>query len=101
MKNKKSTEGLKITLSFVDVPINIAKTFREDIRGKYGNIYWVKLMDLMRKAEAYDYLISQQGYVEDMDIPEENIEKDKYGKPVQKDEEENVIRTFTKEIKVD
>jgi len=41
-----------------DTPINIIKEFTVDVKEQYGNIYWVKLKDLMRKAEAYDYIIS-------------------------------------------
>lgn len=50
-----------------DVPLNLFKRFISDIQ-LYNDIYWVKLMDLMRKAEAYDAMVGNTEYSE----PEEN-----------------------------
>jgi len=55
---KQKPNRVKVDLKMVDTPVSIVKNFCSDVHSKYGNIYWVKLMDLMRKAEAYDYLMS-------------------------------------------
>lgn len=81
---RKNTNGVRFDMTFVDVPLNIAKVFRSDVRTKYGNIYWVKLMDLMRKAEAYDHMIAT-GEVLYEPVQEEEPEKKK------EDEEEGVM----------
>lgn len=62
-----------INLKFNDCPLSLVKAFREDIKTKYGNIYWVKLMDLMRKAEAYDLI--RDGLMP-QEVPQQEEEKD-------------------------
>ena len=88
-KTKFPINGIKMTLSMVDVPLHIMKKFKSDVSDRYGNIYWVKLMDLMRKAEAYDMMLAS------MDSGMEY--QDDYPKPEAK--EDNGIKTFTGTIK--
>lgn len=81
-KAKESKNPIRIRLTFVDVPIHLANAFCSDVKDNYGNIYWVKLMDLMRKAEAYDAFIALADSPSQPIIPESKDEEkphDKYG----------------------
>jgi hypothetical protein len=72
-KNGKNINHAKLDrLSMTDVPLGVAKDFFSDIKSRYGNIYWVKLMDLMRKAQAYDLLI--QGLEQGVPVMEQQDE---------------------------
>jgi len=64
---------LKLDFTMVDVPIHLVDSFCVDIRQNYGNIYWAKLMDLMRKAEAYDAMVMQHELM--TKEPDENEEE--------------------------
>lgn len=89
MKDQDKTKNI-ITqkyLTLTDVPFNVACEFRRDVKERYGDVYWVKLMDLMRKAEAYDMFVCL-GLV-----PQQEPEVQ------QKEEESSGIKTFTGEIK--
>lgn len=76
---------IKLNLTMNDVPIFLFKKFVSDIK-KYNDIYWVKLLDLVRKAECYDYIVTQ-GYVPDM------IEKDELDE-IDKEENKEYISTM-------
>jgi hypothetical protein len=93
VKNPNSNK-IKVNLTMVDVPIHIFSYFTGDVKEKYGNIYWVKLMDLMRKAEAYDFAMGT-GYVPNVyeNDEEEKKPKDKYGE-IKKEEDDKGIYTF-------
>jgi len=69
---------LKGKFTMVDVPVHLVNAFCSDIKTNYGNIYWVKLMDLMRKAEAYDAMVqgtTVQTREEPIDISEDKSEE--------------------------
>jgi len=51
-KEKRITVGLHMN----ETPMNVYKKFIKDI-DRYNNTYWIKLMDLMTKAEAFDKLL--------------------------------------------
>ena len=67
----------------VDTPLHVVKQFCSDIKEKYGDIYWVKLMDLMTKAEAYDALM-------------EEVKEDE--EPVSQEIKKEKVMTFTGEV---
>lgn len=69
-KTKKAKAYCK-QFTMVDVPIHIVKDFVSDVEVIYGNIYWVKLQDLMRKAEAYDVMMMEMGKSLEEDVKEE------------------------------
>ena len=62
LKETKESKNGKVTRSLVmkDVPVILIEKFCYNIGTEYNDIYWVKLQDLVRKAEMYDYLISMQ-----------------------------------------
>lgn len=95
---KSSKNKIRIDLTMNDVPVHIVNSFRSDVKKKYGDIYWVKLMDLMRKAEFLDFLMAQ-GSVPQMDFIEE-VPKDKFGKPEDKDEDKGIY-TFEGRVDLD
>ena len=85
MKDQDKTKKPKAfckQFAMVDVPLHIVKEFCGDVKVKYGDIYWVKLMDLMRKAEAYDMLVGET-------VEEELVTPD----------EERTVNTLTGPIK--
>lgn len=41
-----------------NIPIPVFEMFMSDIQECYNGVYWAKIHDLMRKAEAYDYIVS-------------------------------------------
>lgn len=76
---RRKNSQLRRNLTIVDVPMALAERFCYGIREEYGDVYWVKLQDLMRKAEAYDALLtfgcpagSQQEEIQH-DTPQETI----------------------------
>jgi len=76
---KRKETGASVDFSIQDCPMWIYKEFTSDIN-KYNDTYWVKLMDLQRKAKAYDYLMAGIPEEEPMpELPEEEIKKDRYG----------------------
>lgn len=78
IKGKPSKMGLTIS----DMPLWLFKKFITDIKYEYNDQYWVKLMDLMRKAEAYDSMMSGYDIPQEQPqqvIPEEKEEKDDEG----------------------
>lgn len=64
-KSNKKTIGVGIN----DMPIHLFHAFKEMARERYNDVHWVALQDLMRKAEAYDYLL--QGYLPEQEQTEE------------------------------
>ena len=44
-------------LSMNDVPLWIYEKFVSDVGDKYDGVYWIKLMHLLQKAEAYDLIV--------------------------------------------
>lgn len=94
---------IKNDFTLVDVPISVAREFKRDIATRYGNIYWVKLLDLMRKAEAYEYIIAgcdtpDIGY----QLPPQDKEQDKLAvEHAGSEDDAKVIKTFSKTIKGD
>lgn len=87
----------KVGLGINDMPIWLLKKFKHDIKREYNDQHWVKLMDLMRKAEAYDAFVLN-GFVQEQ-YEEENVEDHL---PVVEDKEETpTISTFGKKIKVE
>lgn len=74
--NKAKGLNDKIGFAINDVPLWLYKQFTSDVKQKYNDIYWVKLMDLMRKAEAYDSMLASQGYMEEPMQEVENVEKE-------------------------
>ena len=68
-----------------DCPIWLYRQFDSDVKEKYQNKYWIKLMDVMRKAECYDAFI-KGGII----TPQQPIQQEK--EEVQ--EEEQQIKTI-------
>lgn len=54
--NKCKRDGTLPGLAFSNIPIPVFEWFMSDIDTNYNNTYWVKLLMLMQKAEAYDML---------------------------------------------
>lgn len=56
------------------MPIPVFESFMSDVHECYAGVYWAKLNDLMRKAEAYDMFV-QLGMIpaqkEELDIKDE------------------------------
>lgn len=73
---------IKVTLTMNDVPLPLVEEFCSDVMNRYNDSYWVKLQDLMRKAQAYDYIVNVQNSVY-MDVPEQDVDleqdKDDFG----------------------
>lgn len=55
-RKHKNTINMKIH----DCPMTIYTEFIKDVH-EYNNMYWVKLKDVMRKAEFYDNIVSMNG----------------------------------------
>lgn len=74
MVEKDKSGNVKVQLKISDVPVGMAREFSTFAKIAYNDMYWVLLKDLMRKAEAYDLILSltEPGY----NIPEEK-EKNK------------------------
>ena len=72
VKRRPGTTGFSVN----DVPLWLVKEFMSDVKQKYNDTFWVKLMDLMRKAEAYDTMVANRGliFTED-DVPPEEKEE--------------------------
>lgn len=93
-EKKKIYSGVGFSIS--DVPLGLMKWWMEDIKTSYNDCYWAKLMDLRRKAEAYDAIMSLsgqpvEGEVEELptDVDEADAEVSTIGsqKEQKKDEE--------------
>ena len=65
-KQKDRKKNLKVGVNISDVPLHLVKDFSRLARTKYNDMYWVTLLDLYRKAEAYDVLL-QSGMIEEID----------------------------------
>lgn len=76
-------------LSLIDVPKLVAEDFLCDVKEEYGNVRWVKLKDLMRKAEAYDMFV-QFGIVPQSPPPSSSMSEEEESK-------DDAIQTLTKE----
>lgn len=50
-------EGKTVGFAISDIPVSLFREFMYDIH-LYGDKYVLKLQDLMRKAEVYDFLMS-------------------------------------------
>lgn len=70
-------------------PLWLFKKFSEDAKARYNDVYWVRLLDLERKAEAYDLFV-QAGIIV---MPEQEQQKS-----VEKDDTEGVL-TFSGRVK--
>ena len=71
-KDKKFTPCYEAAaLVMNDVPIDLLKEFTSDVKVKYGNIRWVKLMNIMEKAKAYDNMMVLVGEDEPIQQQEE------------------------------
>lgn len=44
-------------LSMNDVPMWLYEKFISDVSEKYDGVYWIKLMHIVQKAEAYDMMV--------------------------------------------
>lgn len=81
-KGKRGVKPSKVSVGFGinECPLWLYKAFTSDIH-KYNNTSWIKLMDVMRKAEMYDYIVIE-GNSEPYPVDEEeDIDKptDKFG----------------------
>jgi hypothetical protein len=87
LEKSKPKPSIKVTFTINDMPLWLMKEFKSDIKTKYNDVYWTKLLDVMRKAQAYDYLMAGEfpDYNEKEDV-EEPIEQ-----PKQEDKGEEVI----------
>jgi len=54
-RKRKDTLGMGIN----DCPLWLVKKFTQDAEKRFNDVYWVKLHDLMMKAEAYERLIGE------------------------------------------
>lgn len=79
----KGINVVRVGLVMNDTPLSVVKAFKHDIH-LYNDMYWVKLQDLMRKAEAYDYIMSMGQSMSCLEEPVQQQEK----------EDENTIKTF-------
>lgn len=86
VKSKGQRVGYGFSIS--DCPLWLYRAFVENVKTEYNDIYWVKLMDLMRKAEAYDAIMS--GVVPGQDVPA----------PVEHVDEEKFVQTMGGKIKI-
>ena len=89
MKGERSGFGFSVS----DCPLWLYKKFVANIKSEYHDIYWVKLMDIMRKADAYDKLMMIQ---EDMNY----VQEDRIPVDEDKGEKEEYIETFGGRIPV-
>ena len=89
-ENKNVKNIVKLTLTMNDVPLALYKEFVSDIY-RYNDMYWVKLQDVMRKAEAYDLLMSTEAIP---DYEQEEIEPSDLNDLVKDNEKTPKIKTF-------
>lgn len=78
--NKTQKNAVSIDFSINGCPLWLYKSFTSDI-SRYNDCYWVKLMDITRKAEMYDYMVRSNEliiYPEDEPLLKED-DKDRYG----------------------
>lgn len=64
-----------LTFSINDCPLSVWKDFTKDLI-EYNDVYWSKLKDLIRKAEAYDTMV-RLGLATDIDRVDEQTKDDK------------------------
>jgi len=89
-----------VSLTMSSVPIRVYKRFTSDIK-QYNGIYWVKLLDLMRKAEAYDLLVGMSnGEVMVEEAVENGSEKEPEKGEEKNEEKVETVKTFGGEVKV-
>jgi hypothetical protein len=93
LEESKPTESIKIGFSINDCPLWLIKEFKNDIKTRYNNVYWTKLLDIMRKAQAYDYLMAGEfPEYENERIAELKEQLDeRVEEPVQKEDKDEVI----------
>ena len=67
---------IKVGFTINDMPLWLLLEFKNDIKKKYNDVYWTKLMDIMRKAQAYDYLMAGEfpEHIENEAEPEQEPE---------------------------
>ena len=51
-------DNVKVGFTINDVPLWLLLEFKSDTKQRYNDVYWTKLLDIMRKAQAYDYLMA-------------------------------------------
>ena len=70
-----------------DCPIWIYRWFDSDVKELYQNKYWIKLLDLLRKAEAYEMLVQGQVF-------EQPVEEGSQEKEIEKEDDESGVMTM-------
>lgn len=63
-----------------NMPIPVFESFMSDVKENYNGVYWAKLQDLMRKAEAYETIVQLGGIPHE--VPQQEDEKDESGEVV-------------------
>ena len=63
-QNSKTKNAGNVAINFgvSGMPLSLFKSFTADMN-EYKGLYWVKIGDLMRKAEAYDTFVAM-GFIE-------------------------------------
>jgi hypothetical protein len=77
-KTKSRGQRVGYGFSISDCPLWLYRTFVDNVKTEYNDIYWVKLMDLMRKAEAYDVIMSGSVPVQDVPVKSDVVEEEKF-----------------------
>lgn len=53
---RKPEKKISVGFGINDCPVWLYRWFTQDVKSHYNDVYWTKLLDVMRKAEAYDQL---------------------------------------------
>ena len=92
LEKSKPKNNVRFGFGINDCPLWLIKEFKSDIETRYNNVYWTKLLDIMRKAQAYDYLMAGEFPEYENERMEELREEvtEKITEPSQEDKDEVV-----------
>lgn len=90
IRERMKETGKPVSFAISNCPVALYEEFVEGIREQYGDQYCHKLRDLIRKAEAYDLLVSMH-FAQPIGMQEQFAEEQESVQMEEKEEKEKIL----------